>query len=265
MSSAQKILLLGSVAGFTLLTLLFIPPIPQPPAFHHFADTRTVWGIPNFSNVATNIPFLFVGYAGLSLVLRSSSGISGKLAYAILFAGVILTGLGSAYYHWAPDNDRLVWDRLPMTIVFMSLLSAIVAQLVNPRLGKGLLVPLVLTGIGSVYWWHYTETLGHGDLRLYMWVQFFPMLTIVFLLILYYQPTLKPVLRVLVKIVIWYAIAKALEQLDYPIFRALRVSGHALKHLAAIVSTAYFIILFRLHNPTQPDPVPEKTTPSSPN
>lgn len=263
MSSAQKIQLLGSVAGLTLLGLLLLPPIPQPPAFHHFADTRTVWGIPNFSNVATNIPFLLVGFAGLSQVFRSPSETNGMLAYIILFLGVVLTGLGSAYYHWAPDNDRLVWDRLPMTIVFMSLLSAIASQLVSRRLGNILLVPLVLIGIGSVIWWHYTETRGHGDLRLYLWVQFFPMLAIVLLLILYYQPTLKPVLRVLLKIVIWYAIAKALEQLDYPIFRALRVSGHALKHLAAMVSTAYFILLFRLHNPKQPDLVPEKAHPSS--
>jgi len=263
MSSAQKILLLSIAAVLTFFGLFLVPPIPQPPAFHHFADTRTVWGIPNFSNVATNIPFLLVGYAGLSRVLLSPSGVSAKLAYAVLFAGVLLTGLGSAYYHWAPDNDRLVWDRLPMTIVFMSLLSAIVSQLVSRRLGNVLLVPVVLIGIGSVLWWHYTETQGHGDLRLYLWVQFFPMLAIVLLLILYYQPTLKPVLRVLLKIVIWYAIAKALEQLDYPIFRALRISGHALKHLAAMVSTAYFIVLFRLHNPTQPDLVSEKAHTSS--
>jgi hypothetical protein len=38
----------------------------------------------------------------------------------VLFAGVTLSSLGSSYFHLAPDNARLMWDRLPMTIAFIS-------------------------------------------------------------------------------------------------------------------------------------------------
>jgi len=169
-----------------------------------------------------------------------------RITYSLLFVGVVLTGLGSGYYHWAPDNDRLVWDRLPMTIVFMAFLSAMLSEVVSPKIGAPLLLPLVALGVGSVCWWHYTESLGHGDLRLYYWVQYFPMLAIPLLLYLYYSPAMKPVLRRLIWIGVWYAIAKVFEQLDYPIYAILRVGGHALKHLAAAVSTVYFIGLFKL-------------------
>jgi hypothetical protein len=133
-----------------------------------------------------------------------------------------------------------------MTIVFMSFLSATLGELVSRRLGMRILVPLVLLGVGSVVWWHYTETLGHGDLRLYFWVQFYPMLAIVLLLWWYYTPAVKVILPILLWIVAWYGIAKLFEQLDFPIYRLLRISGHSLKHLAAAVSTWYFVVLFRI-------------------
>lgn len=246
MTSPQKLTLLAGLAILTLLGIFLVPPIPQPPAFHHFADTRAVWGIPNFTNVISNVPFVLVGLAGLVMVLRADVTRAIRFSYIVLFIGVLLTGLGSAYYHWAPDNDRLVWDRLPMTIVFMSFLSATLSELVSPKIGYPFLFPLLVIGVFSVYWWHYTELLERGDLRLYYWVQFFPMLAIILLLMLYYTPAMKPVLRAMAWIVVWYAIAKILEQLDYPILRVLGVGGHALKHLAAAASTGYFILLFRL-------------------
>jgi hypothetical protein len=168
-----------------------------------------------------------------------------RATYALLFIGVLLTGLGSAYYHWNPNNDTLVWDRIPMTIVFMSLLAATVAELISRPAGIRLLVPLVAIGVGSVLWWHYTEMQGHGDLRLYFWVQYYPMLALPLILWLFYTPTANPILRCLVWVVVWYVIAKIFEQLDYPIYRAIGISGHTLKHLAAAVSTGYFVILFR--------------------
>jgi hypothetical protein len=141
------------------------------------------------------------------------------------------------------------WDRIPITIVFMSFLSATAAELVNRRLGIRLLRPLVPVVIGSVLWWHYTETIGRGDLRLYGWVQFYPMLAIPLLLWLYYRPAVKTILPILVWIVVWYVIAKVFEAFDFPIYRAIGVSGHTLKHLAAAVTTWYFVMLFRKQYP----------------
>jgi hypothetical protein len=241
----QKGTLLWVISLFTLIALFWVPPIAQPLSFHHFADTRQLWRIPNFGNVVSNLPFLIIGFYGLILVARSPVPNAIRSIYLFLFFGVLLTGVGSAYYHWHPDNDTLVWDRIPMTIVFMSFLSATVAELVSRRLGIRLLVPLVAVGIGSVLWWHYTETIGKGDLRLYGWVQFYPMLAIPLLLWLYYRPAVKTILPSLIWIVGWYVIAKVFEQLDFPIYLAMGISGHTLKHLAAAVSTGYFVVLFK--------------------
>jgi len=244
MTSSRKSWLLITLTLLTIVTIFLFPPIAQPLSFHHFADTRPLWDIPNFANVFSNLPFLLFGGYGLALVGRSRAPFAIRITYILLFTGVVLTGLGSAYYHWNPNNDTLVWDRIPMTIVFMSLLAATVAELVSRRSGIRLLFPLVATGILSVLWWHYTETLGKGDLRLYYWVQFYPMLAIPLLLWLFYRPTVRTIFPSLIWIMVWYIIAKIFEQLDYPIYRAV-ISGHTLKHLAATVSTLCFIFLFR--------------------
>lgn len=236
-----------SLLAITLVTLvitLLSSRIPQELSFHHFADDRSLWGIPNFGNVMSNLPFLVIGIYGLAKVAQSSAPMAIRSIYGLLFVGVILTGLGSAYYHWHPDNDTLVWDRSPMTIVFMSFLAATIAELVSRQLGIRLLLPLVAIGVGSVLWWHYTETIGKGDLRLYFWVQFYPMFAIPLLLWLYYAPAVRVMIPCLIWIVVWYIFAKIFEQLDYPIFRVIGISGHTIKHLAAAVSTAYFVRLF---------------------
>ena len=159
-----------------VVVVYLLPPISQPISYHRFADQRRVLHIPNFWNVVTNLPFLFVGLYGLSLT-RYSKDYSGiKLIYCLLFFGVLLTGVGSAYYHWHPDNDTLVWDRIPMTIVFMAFLSACLYEFISPSIGFILLFPLVLVGIFSVWWWHHSELIGQGDLRLTRWYNFTPLL-----------------------------------------------------------------------------------------
>jgi hypothetical protein len=246
MTSAQKSRLFIAVTAITLVAVFLAPPIAQPLSFHHFADSRALWGMPNFGNVVSNVPFVVIGIYGILMILGAPVPWSIRSIYLVLFAGVVLTGLGSAYYHWHPDNDTLVWDRIPMTIVFMSFLSATLAELVSRRLGVRVLLPLVAVGIGSVLWWHYTENIGAGDLRLYFWVQFYPMLAIVLLLWWYYTPAVKVILPSLVWIVVWYVIAKVFEQLDYQTYDFTGISGHSLKHLAAAVSTWYFVVLFRM-------------------
>ena len=99
-------------------------PIAQNQAYHDFADRGQFLGIPNFFAVISNIPFLLVGIAGLRYC-RSSLLLSYRLAWVIFFAGVAIISAGSAWYHLNPNNDALVWDRLPMTIAFMGLLAAL--------------------------------------------------------------------------------------------------------------------------------------------
>jgi len=132
-----------------------------------------------------------------------------------------------------------------MTIVFMALLSLTIMEVWSARLGFAILLPLVTIGIGSVWWWHFTEMKGKGDLRLYLLVQFYPVIFIPLLLWLFHRPGLKMIIHTLVWVVVWYVVAKIFEQFDASIYRCLPISGHSLKHLAAAISTWYFVLLFK--------------------
>ncbi len=153
------VLILASVAAI-IAVFLFVAPIPQDPAYHNFSDTRMLFGIDNFWNVASNLPFLLVGVAGLFYVHRHSDVVcvSGlETAYRVFFVGILLTAFGSGYYHLAPGNGALVWDRLPMTIGFAGLFSIIVGEFVSVRAARRLLLPLLVVGLASVGYWALTE------------------------------------------------------------------------------------------------------------
>jgi hypothetical protein len=165
------ILILLVLAGGA--AFFIVPPIAQPQWYHNFADQRFLLGIPNFWNVISNLPFFLVGVWGVGYLVSEQSlqtidGSIERWMYLFLFVGVALTGVGSAYYHLEPDNERLVWDRLPIAMTFMALFAIIMAERLNRRVGVWLFLPLVLVGAASVFYWHVTETLSRGDLRLYL-------------------------------------------------------------------------------------------------
>lgn len=236
-----------ALGAFVLATtgavFVFVAAVPQDPAYHQFSDTRRLLGIPNFWNVASNLPFLLVGAAGLVYVQRHAAAIcvAGlEIAYAVFFAGILLTAFGSSHYHLAPGNETLVWDRLPMTIGFSALVSIIVGEFVSVRAGRRLLVPLLLLGFGSVEYWAWTEAHGVGDLRPYAIVQFLPMLLIP-LVLLCYQPVHGRT-RYFWWMILFYFLAKLLEYLDGAIFELGHLlSGHSLKHVAAAATPAIFL------------------------
>ena len=219
-----------------LIVLLSLDPIAQDPAYHRYADARAAFGIPNVWNVLSNLPLLGVGLAGLVLLgpLRRAAP---RAPYVVMFAGIALTGVGSMYYHLAPDNETLVWDRLPMTIGFAGFFCSVVAELVSRRLANVLLGPLLLAGVASVLYWIATERVGAGDLRWYGLVQFLPMLLIPAMLVLYPRPPrYTPYLVVLL---VLYVLSKALEFLDTELFRLGEIlSGHTLKHISAAAALA---------------------------
>ena len=235
-SAATRAWVLALLGLFVLVAMLSLDPIAQDPAYHRFADARAMFGIPNAWNVLSNLPLLGVGLAGLVLLGRLHHG-APRLPYAVMFTGIALTGIGSMYYHLAPNNETLVWDRLPMTIGFAGFFCSVVAELVSRRLANALLGPLVLAGIGSVWYWIATERAGVGDLRWYGLVQFLPMLLIPALLALYPRPSRYTPYVVL--LLVLYAASKALELLDIELFRlGALLSGHTLKHLAAAAALA---------------------------
>jgi hypothetical protein len=239
-------LLFVITAGVAAVGLL-LPRIPQPQAYHMFADRRSFIGIPNFGNVVSNFPFAVVGLWGLVLLLRSNSEQNPmhfidrreRWPYLIVFTGLLLTAFGSSYYHLYPGNARLVWDRLPMTIVFMSLVAAIIAERISLRAGLRLLPILLLIGLGSVLQWYLSELRGAGDLRFYGAVQAYSLLFLLIALLLPPRYTRGSDLAVVAG---FYVLAKVLEILDKPIFELGNiVSGHTLKHLAA-AAAGYWIL-----------------------
>lgn len=217
MKTSEKWAILAGVTLAVGLILCFIPSMPQNPEYHQFADNQTICDIPNFWNVVTNIPFLIVGFWGLVLLLRrwKDGGFTDwkeMAPYLTLVLGVFLTGFGSAYYHWAPNNFTLVWDRLPMTIIFMSLVSIVLLERVGFEEGFGSLIPLLLFGIGSVFYWSWTESMGRGDLRPYAFVQFYPSVFIV--LILYFFRKRSFPVQNLAWAFLYYGLAKFFELND---------------------------------------------------
>lgn len=219
----------------TVAVFVFVDPYPQPQSYHQFADDRTVLGIPNFWNVMTNAFFLVPGIAGLWILgAGNHPGVLPGLnpAYHVLFGGVLLTAFGSAWFHLAPDNATLFWDRLPMTIAFMSLTAIIVGEHVSETLGRMLLWPLLVVGALSVIYWDYSEARNAGDLRLYGLVQFVPMLLIPAIL-LGYQSVFDRT-RFIWIVFLCYALAKLFEQLDAALYSLGEViSGHSIKHVFA--------------------------------
>jgi hypothetical protein len=237
------VLLLAPAVVIALIALL-LPPIPQPMSYHQFADQRSWLGIPNFGDVVSNLPFAIVGMWGLIFLLQPSA--ENRFAdprerwiYVLMFAGLLLTAFGSAYYHLAPGNARLVWDRLPIMIVFMALVDAVIAERVSVKAGLWLLPALLAIGGGSVLQWRASELHAHGDLRFYAAVQVYSIVVLLFALLLPPKYTRGSDFAVVVGL---YVLAKILETADRQVFAIGQiVSGHTLKHLAA-AAASYWIL-----------------------
>ena len=234
------------------------PRADLPPSYHHFADQRAFLGIPNFGDVASNVAFFVAGLWGLVFLAGKSSNekfvhARERWPYFLVFLGLVLTAFGSAYYHLAPDNTRLVWDRLPMTIVFMPLVAAVIGERTNFKLGFRLLPVLTAIGVGSVIQWHFTVQYGASDLRFYAAVQVYAMLALVAALLL---PSRYTGNADLVWVFAFYAIAKVAETADRQIFSLGHImSGHTVKHLSA--AAAGYCILRMLQ---ERKPIPDHET-----
>ena len=228
------LLLISSVAAY------MIAPISQWDSYHQFSDSRKLFFINNFTNVASNLGFIVFGFYGVFGIFQNNL-FDKKLdliPYFIFFFSIIFVGLGSSYYHWKPSTETLFWDRLPMSVSFMSLFAAIICDRINRIAGIFVVMPIILlTGVYSVIYWQYTEMMAVGDLRLYGLVQFFPILAIPIILFLFrnYKYTVP---NSIFWILGWYVCAKLFEHYDSSISNLFGgyLSGHSIKHLAASVS-----------------------------
>lgn len=240
--------LLGVTSIVIVLVAAVLPPVSQPIDYHQFADRRLLFGVPNMMNVVSNLAVLLSGMAGLRFLWKSYH-FPGQQAfmtsaeywpYWILFTSVIMTSIGSAYYHWDPDNARLFWDRLFIATGVTSLLAAVLAERVHPKLGLYLLPVLVSMGAVSVIYWHWSEQQDAGNLNFYIVIQFYSLLLVV--LLSSFLPTCYSRGSDIYKAVALYGVAKVAEMLDQQIYAVGQViSGHTLKHVLAAIGI-YWIV-----------------------
>jgi hypothetical protein len=260
-SSATKVLTprsrrLRTIAVFAPLAIAaallpFLPVIPQDPTYHEFADQRSVLGIPHCGDVLTSALFSLVGLHGLLVLFRlgrrggqAFADPRERWAYAVLFVGVALTGAGSAYYHLAPTTATLFWDRLPMTLIFAPIFCIVAAERIGPRLGRLALLPALVIGVSGAIHWHLTELAGHGDVRIYGLVQFYPLLAAPLMLALF--PSRYSHAHYFWGLIAAYGIAKVFEVLDAEVL-ALNgfASGHNLKHVFAAIGIWVLVGMLR--------------------
>lgn len=237
MVSLKKSLIFLLSATLLLITVLYLlNPISQPQSYHHFADQRSWQGIPNAWNVLSNIAIALPGLCGLFLLLLPKkiqfNDRRERWLWMAVFVGFILTAIGSSYYHLAPDDSRLIWDRLPMTFIFMSLVAALIGERVNIYLGLWLWPILIAVGFYSV--------LGSSDLRFYIGVQVFSILVTMAMLL---APTLYDRKWDLAVVIACYGLALLLDLFDHQIYKIFDgvVSGHTLKHVAVGLAGVWLI------------------------
>ncbi|MBI4194770.1 MAG: ceramidase domain-containing protein [Betaproteobacteria bacterium] len=237
----EGILVLAALA--LLGGTMAVGPIPQDPGYHRFADSRAIFGVPNFLNVASNILFLAFGIVGVAFC-RGPRKPRAHASWSALFFGGMLISLGSGYYHWAPDNATLVWDRLPMTLAFMGLFAALVSEHLDERLERIVLIPAVVIGAASVAWWHYTNDLG-----LYVWVQAVPFVAIPLMIAMF--PGRYTHRSYLLYGLGFYVLAKIAEVADRELLLLTSnvLSGHSLKHLLAAFSFLVVYLMLRRREP----------------
>jgi hypothetical protein len=231
--TSTRWMVLSTILVLAFAITLVLHPIPQPPWYHHFADSRTMLGVPNALDVLSNLAFIAVGLAGLYVTLRNTTQTSHqRWALATLFLGLLLTGFGSGYYHLAPDNQRLLWDRLPMTIAMGGILSLLLVNRL-PDPSPWILPVLTAVGMASALQWAWSEQQGRGDLRWYGLYQGLIFITGFALVVMF--PRVRPEgTRAVVIAFLANVAAKIFESLDKPIFSLGQImSGHTLKHLAA--------------------------------
>ncbi len=225
-----------------------LPPFPQPLAYHRFADARAWLDVPNFLDVVSNLAFLMVAALGLAVVLRPSPSAFitqvERLPYALFFLALGATSFGSTWYHLAPDNASLFWDRLPMSVCFAALLAAVIAERYSVQAGIRLLAPLVATGAATVFYWRWSEAAGVGNLLPYFAFQVYAILAILLLMRLF--PPRYTCSADLFKAVALYGAALAAELLDRHIYALGQVvSGHTLKHLLAALAVYQVVRMLR--------------------
>ncbi len=207
---------------------------------HPFVDARRWWGVPNSLDVVSDLPLMLAGTVGFWFLRGQRLGWPTVNALRVFFTGLILSGLGSAVYHWAPDAGALMIDRLGMAVAFAGVLALSVAERGGQREARDFLpVVFVLAVVsallprvqGNVRPWAVVQ---FGGVGLIAWSATRP-------------PSPGSVGVHLAGVIARYAATKLLELGVEAVFRATGewVSGHSLKHVAAACAALPILVGLR--------------------
>ncbi len=201
---------------------------------HPFVDARGWLGMPNALDVLSNAPLLLMGLWGLITLRRAGQAafqVNTRHALWVFFAGLVLTSVGSSIYHWAPDAQGLVFDRLGMAVTFAGALSLAMAERVGALMARNALWILLALGCLSA-----AMPLVHGNVLPWAVVQFGGMGFMAWAALR--QPLPAALGVSLGGLLALYALAKVFEMGDANVFHATGdlVSGHTLKHLVAALA-----------------------------
>lgn len=224
---ARPVALPACLLAAMTAAMIVAGPIAQLDNYHAFADQRVFGAIPYAADVLSNLGFFAVGAWGLwwSWCSRGIASLDAiRPGYAMFFAALLLTAFGSAWYHLAPDDTRLVLDRLPIALAC----AALVAVALRGHLGvtRWVLPALVVFAAASVGWWVAT-----ADLRPYLLLQAAPVVLVPAVLYSCGAPADEK--RAYGWALGLYVLAKLAELSDAAVFMLLPLSGHTLKHLLA--------------------------------
>jgi hypothetical protein len=239
MNAATRAALALAWPALAFATAFLLPRLAQDPAYHQYADPRALLGLPNFWNVASNAAIAAAGVCGLGVLAgarpRFHTLLEGRL-YAALFVIVLGNAVGSVYYHAQPATPALFWDRLPIAVTLALLTTITVAERAGPAAAQRVLLPALLAGAAGVSYWSYTEAIGRGDLTFYFAFQAACLGGFPILWALYrrrYTGSFYYAAALLI-----YAAALGCEFADRPLYAALGMGGHAIKHGLAGVALA---------------------------
>ena len=246
--SSSRVHLLAACALLApWLAAWLVPSFAQPQSYHDYADQRVWIGLPNAADVLSNVPFLAIGALGLYFVLNSwrttnPAAFSDQRAawpYALLFAGVVLTAFGSAWYHAQPSDATLLWDRLPMALGFAGLVAGTLMDRAPQRILQWLLA-FAAVGAGTVLYWR-----ASGNLVPYLVMQV-AFITAALIATAWIKPLYTHSKRIYAATGL-YLIAVIFERLDHQIYGLLGgwISGHTLKHLFACAAIAVVLSMLR--------------------
>lgn len=248
----------GLLIGSALLIIgitLYWAPITQPANFYDYADNHPRFGINNFTNVISNLPFALVGFLGIRLLSQIPSRQADRViepeissAYFLFFQALLATSLGSAFYHLSPDPFGLMLDRIPISLAFVNLYCIVLSEYISPRLGQRLLLPLNVYGLLAVVYW-YLMTIyqtGAADLSAYVLIQLLPIVHLPLILMLYDER--RPGGRYYLAALVTYGFAKLAELQDTHIYLLTGewISGHSIKHLLAALAGWWIYRLLQL-------------------